>query len=169
MISTLPGFQVVERDLLLRLGAEAADHVDADRERGEAIGQRLQVLEREDGGRGEDRDLFAVHHRLERRAHRHFGLAVADVAAEQAVHRGRRLHVALDVDDGVALIDREVPLERVLELLLPVAVGAEGMARDRAAGGVELQQLLGHVAHLLLDARLRLLPGRPAELVERGA
>jgi len=32
-------------------------------------------------------DLFAVGNRLEGGAHRHFGFAVADVAAEQAVHR----------------------------------------------------------------------------------
>ena len=68
---------------------------------------------------------------------------------------------------GVLLIGRQLPLERVLELLLPVRVGAEGVARHRLARGVELEQLLGHVAHRLLDARLGLLPGRAAELVER--
>jgi hypothetical protein len=126
------------------------------------------VLEREDGRRRQHRDLLAVHHRLERRPHRDFRLAVADVAAQQAVHRRRRLHVALDVGDGVLLIDRQVPLERVLELLLPVAVGTERVAGDGLAGGVELEQLLRHVAHLFLDARLGLLPRRPAQLVERG-
>ena len=79
----------------------------------------------------------------------------------------RRLHVALDVGDGVLLIGRQLPLERVLELLLPVRVGAEGVARHRLARGVELEQLLGHVAHRLLDARLGLLPRRAAEPVER--
>ena len=95
----LAGREIGERLLLLRLRAEAADHVDADGEAGEALAERLLVLEREHGRRREDRDLLAVHHRLERGAHRHFGLAVADVAAEQAVHRRRRLHVALDVGD----------------------------------------------------------------------
>ena len=65
-----------------------------DREAGEAIAQRLQVLERQHRRRREKRHLLAVHHRLERGAHRHFGLAVADVAAEQPIHRRRRLHVA---------------------------------------------------------------------------
>ena len=69
--------------------------------------QRLLVLEREHRRRREERDLLAVHHRLERGAHRDFGLAVADVAAEQAVHRRRRLHVALDVGDR-RLSDRGV-------------------------------------------------------------
>ncbi len=165
----LPCFQVIEGRLLLRLRAEAAHHVNPDRKRREAIGERLQVLERQDGRRSEDRHLLAVHHCLERRAHRHFRLAVADVAAEQAVHRRRRLHVALDVGDGVLLIDRQLPLECVLELLLPVAVRTEGVTGDGFARGVELEQLLRHIAHLFLDPRLRLLPRRPAKLVQRGA
>ena len=70
---------------------------------------------------------------------------------------------------AVRLIRRQIPLERVLELLLPVRVGAEGMALHRLARGVELEQLLGHVAHRLLDAGLGLFPGRAAEPVERGA
>ena len=68
---------------------------------------------------------------------------------------------------AVLLIGRQLPLEGILELLLPVGVGAEGVARHGLARGVELQQLLGHVAHRLLDARLGLLPGRAAEPVER--
>ena len=85
--------------------------------------QRFLVLKREHGRRREHRHLFAVHHRLEGGAHRHFGLAVADVAAQQPVHRRRRFHVALDVGDGGFLIRRQVVLEGVLEFLLPVRVG----------------------------------------------
>ena len=70
-----------------------------DRKPGEPFRQRLLVLKREHGRRREERHLLAVHHRLEGGAHRHFGLAVADVAAEQAIHRRRRFHVALDVGD----------------------------------------------------------------------
>ncbi len=71
--------------------------------------------------------------------------------------------------DGRALIRRQLPFEGVLEFLLPVGVGAEGVARHRLARGVELEQLLGHVAHRLLDARLGLLPRRAAEAIERRA
>ena len=39
--------------------------------------------------------LLARIDRLERGPHRHFGLAVADVAAEQPVHGPRLLHVVL--------------------------------------------------------------------------
>ena len=111
--------------------------------------------------------LLAVHDGLERGTHRHLGLAVAHIAAEQAVHRRRRLHVLLDVGDGVDLIGRRFVRERTLELLLPVGVWPEGMSRYGLALGVQFQELLGHVAHGLLDAGLRLLPGRAAEAVER--
>ena len=125
------------------------------------------MLKRQHGGRREKRHLLAVHHRLERGPHRDFGLAVADVAAQQAIHRRRRFHVAPDVVDGVLLVDREIPLEGIVELALPVRVGAERVARHGLARGVELEQLFGHVAHRLLDARLGAFPRRAAELVER--
>ncbi len=167
-ISSLPAAALLDDLLLLGLAAEAADGFDLHRETGEAIAQRLLVLEREDRRRREERDLLAVHHRLERGAHRDLGLAVADVAAQQAVHRGRRFHVALDVGDRVPLIHGQFPFEGVFELLLPVRVRAERVTRDRLARGVELQQLLGHVAHRLLDAGLGLFPGRAAEPIEGG-
>ena len=53
-----------------------------------------QVLLGQDRGRHEHGHLVAGVDRLERRPHRHFGLAVADVAAQQAIHRPRLLHVA---------------------------------------------------------------------------
>ena len=169
MISTLPSLRSSSVCFCSRLGPEPADHVDAHRKRREPVPQRLQVLKREHGRRREKRDLLAVHDRLERGAHRHFGLAVSDVAAQQPVHRRGRLHVPLDVGDGVRLIGGQLPLEGVFEFLLPVRIGGEGIAGHRLARGVELQQLLRHVAHGFLDAGLGLLPRGAAELVERRA
>ena len=165
----LAGLQVFERLLLFTLRPEPAHHVHPDREGREAILQRLQVLERQNGGGRQERHLLAVHDGLERRAHRDLGLAVPDIPAQQAVHRRRGLHVAFDVGDGVGLIDGQLPLERVFELLLPVRVRREGVSGHGLARRIELQQLLGHVAHGLLDAGLRLLPRGSAELVERRA
>ena len=159
--------QVLERLGLLGLRAEAAHHVDAHGERREPRAQRLEMLQREHRRRREHGDLLAVHHGLERGAHRDLRLAEADVAAHQAIHGDRRLHVALDVLDGAGLIGRELVGERELELLLPVRVGRERVTLDGLARGVELEQLVGHVAHGLLDARLGLLPRRAAEAVER--
>ena len=70
------------RDHLLLLGGgdEARQPADLDREPGEAARERADVLLGENRGRRQHRHLLAVHHRLERRAHRDLGLAVADVA-----------------------------------------------------------------------------------------
>ena len=55
------------------------------------------VLRGEDRRRDEDRDLLAVLDRLERGPQRDLGLAVADVADDQPVHRPAGLHVGLDL------------------------------------------------------------------------
>ncbi len=60
---------------------------DLQREAAEALGEGLVVLARQQRGRHHDRDLLAAHRRDEGRAQRHLGLAEADVAADQAVHR----------------------------------------------------------------------------------
>ena len=60
----------------------------------------------------EDRDLHAVLDRLERRPERDLGLAVADVADDQPVHRPARLHVGLDLGDRPELVDRLLVRER---------------------------------------------------------
>ena len=62
------------------------------------------MLKRQHGRWREQRDLLAVHHGLERRPHRDFRLAVSDVAAEQAIHGRRQLHVFLDVGNRSGLI-----------------------------------------------------------------
>ncbi len=49
-----------------------------------------------------------------------------------------------------------------------MCIGPERVAGNGATLGVELQQLLGHVAHRLLDTRLGLFPRGPAKPVQRG-
>ena len=68
---------------------------DLQRERREALAERRVVLGGEDRRRHEDRDLLAVLGRLERGAQRDLGLAVADVADDEPVHRPRRSMSAL--------------------------------------------------------------------------
>ena len=75
------------------------------------------------GGRDEDGNLLAVLDGLKRRPHRDLRLAVADVAADQPVHRDGLLHVALDLVDGGELVGRLHVGERVLQLALPGRVG----------------------------------------------
>ena len=123
---------------------------------GEAALEGLEVLEREHGGGREHGHLLAVAQRLEGRAHGDFGFAEADVAAEQPVHGMRRFHVALDFLGGGDLVLGFGELEGVLEFALPVGVVREREAFSHAALGVELQQLVRHVAHLGFDLGLAL-------------
>ena len=60
---------------------------DMHRQAAQAVGKGLGVLAREQGRRHHDRDLLAVHRGDEGGAQRHLGLAEADVAADQPIHR----------------------------------------------------------------------------------
>ena len=64
------------------------------------------MLLRQHGRRHEHGDLFAVHHGLERGANGDFGLAEADVAADQPVHRLRSFHVGFGFLNGAPLVGR---------------------------------------------------------------
>ncbi len=81
------------------------------------------MLESEDGGGCKNGDLFSVRDGFEGGAHGDFRLAIADVAAEEAIHRSFALHVALDVGDGGILVVGFFKLEGIFEFTLPVAVG----------------------------------------------
>ena len=109
---------------------EAAEHLDADRERRQAaLGRWLEVLLGQDGGRHQDRDLLAVLDRLEGGSQRHLGLAVAHVAADEAVHRAAAEHVGLHLLDGPRLVRRLGVRERLLQLALPGACRARSGTR----------------------------------------
>ena len=118
----------------LGVGLEPRERRHLDRERRVALGERAEVLLHEQRRRHEHRDLLAVLHGLERRAHGDLGLAVADVAADQPVHRHRALHVGLDLVDRLELVGCLDVRERVLELALPGRVRAEREARRGHAG-----------------------------------
>ena len=153
---------------LLRLlgGHEAGEAADLDREALEAVAEILVMLAGEQGGRDDHRDLQPGHGGDEGGAQRDLGLAEADVAADQPVHRLARAEIGDDVGDGAVL---------VLGLLIGEAVGEGGIAgvglgdragAERALGG-DLDQVAGDRADPLLHPRLAPLPGLAAEPVER--
>ena len=117
-------------------------------------------------GRRKDSHLPAVLHRLEGRAHGDFGLAVADVADQQPIHRHRRLHIALDVGNGRNLVFGFVVVEGVFKLVLEVVVRRKGMPFRGLALRVELEQLVGHVPHGLAHPGLGLGPLLGPQTVE---
>ena len=159
--------EVAHHRVLLLGAEEARQHLDPHRVVGEALAERLAVLAREQRGGHEHDDLRALLHRLERGAHRDLGLAVPDVAADEAVHRDRPLHVALDVVDGLELVGRLLERERLLHLVLPRRVGSERVTGRRQALPVEHDELLGDLAHRAAHTRSLLLEVGAAHAVER--
>ena len=157
---------------LLRLGrrAEARDHLDADREVAVALAERVPVLLGEDRRRHEHQHLLAVDGDREGRADRDLGLAEADVAADEPVHRARRLEVLLDRLDRARLVLGLAVRELALEPLEPLVLDVVGDAR--APAGAARRARAARRRARARDSRarlLRLLPGLAAELRERRA
>lgn len=122
----------------------------------------------EQRGRRQQRDLLAAHHRDERRTQRDFGLAEADVAAHEAVHRLAARHVADHGRDRRGLVGRLLEAEAFRELHVVARIERERMAFARAAR-VEVQQLGRRIADLLRSLALRALPLAGAERMQRRA
>ncbi len=144
--------------LLLARRSEAAEHFDPHGKRRESPAESFVVLKREHGSRREHGHLHRIAHRLERRAHGHFRFAVANIAAQQAVHRLRRFQIMFHVADGLLLIRRLLKFKRILKFLLPVRILGKGVTHSQPPLGIKRQELLGHIADRLLHARLARLP-----------
>ncbi len=100
----LPGAETLDDPFLLRPALEAAEHGYVHRICGKSLGKGCEMLLREHGGRHQHGDLLAVVDHFEGGAYCHLGLAVSNVAADQAVHRFRRFEVLLHVLDGFGLV-----------------------------------------------------------------
>ena len=148
-------------------GAEARQLGHLHRPLAEAVDQGLVMLLGQQRGRRQDRHLLAAVHGDERRAQRDLGLAEADVAAHQAVHRPRADHVLDHGVDGGALVGGFLEAEAGGEGLVVVRAEAVREAFARGAAGVQVQQLGGGVAHLLGGLAARLLPLAAAQPVQR--
>ena len=157
-----------ERVAGLLVGLEPRQRAHLHGKAREALGEGLEVLLDQQGRRHQHRDLLAVLDRLERGAHRDLGLAEADVAREQPVHRDRLLHVGLDLIDRLQLVGRLGERERLFELALPRGVGSERVTLGRHARRVELDELDRDVAHRPARAALGLRPVAAAHLREGG-
>ncbi len=140
---------------------------ELDRPIREAVAEGVEVLLGQERGGRKHRDLHVVCDRDEGGAERHFGLAEADVAADEAVHRLAVLHVLQGGRDRCRLVRRLLEAEALGEGLVIVLVQLERVALAGRAPGVEVEQLGGGVAHRARGLALRLLPLVPAQLVQR--
>ena len=147
---------------------EARERADAHGEARVALGEGLRVLGDQQCRGHENRDLIAVLDGLEGGAHGDLGLAVSDVAREQAVHGHGLFHVGLDLVDGDELVGGLDVGEGVLEFALPGRVGAESVALGLLAHGVQADELLGDLVDGLLGAGLGLGPVGTAHLGQGG-
>ena len=147
----------LKRALLLRRGAEAAEHFDLEAKRGKALKERLIVLLGQNGRGAEHHDLAAGVHALKRRAQGNLGLAKAHVAAQQAVHGLGRFHVGLDVGNSLQLVARLVVGKALLHLDLLGRVGRAGDTGNRRAACIQVdqvkRQLFGILARLVGSPR----------------
>ena len=113
---------------------ETAQHFDAHRSSRACVARNTSKCcwARTRGGR-EHGHLFAVHHRFERGANCYFGLAEADVAADQPVHGTWPFHVAFAFDDRLELVGSFAKWKRMFEFHLPLGVRAKCVSALRFA------------------------------------
>ncbi len=164
--------ELAVRQRLQRLGlllgaAEARQLGELHRPGGEAVGEVVEVLLGQQRGRHQHRHLVAAHHRHEGGAQRDFGLAEADVAAHQAVHRLARLHVGHHRGNRGGLVGGFLVAEALGEGFVIVQRKLERVSLARGAQRVQVQQFGGGVARRLHGAAARLFPLVGAELVQR--
>jgi hypothetical protein len=158
-----PFAQAPDDVALLGLGAESRKHLHPHREGGQPLREGREVLKGQHSRRNQHGDLLAIVDRLERGAQGDLRLAEADVAADQAVHRLRRFQIALDLVDRPVLVVRFGVGERLRELPVPGGVFRKGGPVRSFAGGVELDELEGHLADRPPDALFGLDPLAGAE------
>ena len=160
--------EVREDPLDLGGSAKARHHLDVERKVTEALPERVPVLLGEDRRRGEEEHLLAVDGDGERRADRDLRLAEADVSADEAVHRPRRLEVLLHGLDRRLLI-LGLPVRKFgLEPFEPLVSQVE-----RHSGGVlplrvEREQLACKLADAFARAGLEVVPRLATELRQSG-
>ena len=167
----------VERALLHRLpgglrllGADQPRQPpDPHRQALEALDEGPVMLARQQRRRADHRHLLAREGGDEGRAQRHLGLAEADIAADQAIHRLARRHVFQHVGDRLELVVGLGIGEAGAELLVETVGRAHRLAAADGALGGDLDQPVGHVGDALLQPGLARLPGDAAQAVELGA
>ena len=150
------------------LGAdETRQRAHLQRKAAKTLGKTFEMLPRQQGRGGDHRHLHARHGRDKGRAHRHFGLAKAHIAANQPVHRIARAEIGQDILDRAQLIIGlhigKARAERLPGVMLRLQHG-------RGSQGTLCRhpdQAFGHLADTFLEPCLLGLPGAAAQLVQK--
>ena len=110
--------------------------------------------------------LLSAQNRLKGRAHRDFGLAVADVSAKKAVHGHGLFHVLLNFLGHVNLVGSVLVRKGRLKGRLPFRVLGECVAGRGLSARIQVNQLLRQLFHGLLDAVLAVFPSLASDSVK---
>jgi len=148
-------------------GDEAREPPDLEREACEAFDKVLIVLAREQGGGGHNRHLLPRHCRDECGAQGDLGLAEADIAAHQPIHRTPAFQIAQHIGDGAFLILGLRPWEAVDELVERGVIGRQhGGFAQRTRGG-DLHQFARDGGDAFFQLGTAALPCLTAQPIER--
>ena len=111
-MSTSPRVTSAEQLVALAAGNRAGEQADSHAALGQHLAQRAEMLAGEDLGRRHQRRLISVSHGQQHRVDGHHRLAAADVAVQEAVHRGRAIHVGGDLANRLILPGGQLPGEQ---------------------------------------------------------
>ena len=150
----------------LGAGAKTRQRLDPHRPVGEAVAETLHMLLRQQRRRYQHGDLPAGLHGNESGAHRHLGLAKADVATYQAVHGLCALHVLEHLAHGLGLVGGLLEWKSIGKGLVLELPGMQRCRLMRRAAGVQIEQLGGDVADRFGSAAARARPLVGPELVQ---
>ena len=139
---------------------------DIDGKAAEALGKGPAVLPRQQRGRHHDGDLLAVERDRERRAQRHLGLAEADVAADQPVHRPAAFEILQRGVDRAKLVLGFLIGEARAELVIDMRLHRHFRRLVQMPLGGDLDQFAGDLADAVLELGLARLPAAAAQPVE---
>ena len=135
-----------------------------DREAGEALREGLEMLAREQRRRHHDGDLQSFHRGDESGAQRDLGLAEADIAADQPVHRLAGPEVVHDRVDGVLLVVGLLIGEARGELAVQALGRRQHGRRAHLALRGDADQLPRHLQQAALQPALRDCQAPPPSL-----
>ena len=145
---------------------EAGQHCHPHSKGVHALLECLVVLKCEDRGWHENGNLASLRDRHKGGPHRHFGLAEADVPADETVHWLWRHEVLEHRGDGVPLVWGLIEGEAGAELTVEAVRLTVGMGLGDLAFGVKVQQFSRDPLHILRHLLATLAPGLSAEFVE---
>ena len=168
-ISISPFFRPSRVSLASGVGHQPRQAADAHRPAAEPLAEGREVLPCEQGGGADQRHLAPAHGGDESGAKRDLGLAEADVAADQPVHRLAGGEVFQHVADGVQLIVGLFVREAGAEFVEQAVRRLDRLGGLQRACGGDGDQALGHLAQPFLGAGLTRLPAGAAQAVELDA